>query len=87
MKESGFEQDRHPESQEQESAKLIVDLLLYSQKLEKMIIELRKEVNFTSPKYKPLPYPELHSDIYENFDDYHAYIKHREYIELFFRYE
>lgn len=72
--------------EQMDNAQLIVDLLVYSKKLEEMIVELRKEVNGLTHEGQHVPYPELHSDIYENFDDCPAYDKHRDYIELFFKY-
>lgn len=72
--------------EEKDNAELIINLLNYSKLLEEMIIDLRKEVNRLTPKGHPIPYFELHSDIYEAFDDHPAYEKYREYIELFFQY-
>lgn len=71
-------------AKEMEYVKLIADLLIYSRKLEEMVIELRKHVNELTPKDQPLPYEGLHSDVYESFYDYPAYEKYKDYIELFF---
>ncbi|WP_257352265.1 hypothetical protein [Pseudalkalibacillus decolorationis] len=86
MKEPMYDDDTIKLGDEMDHAQLIVDLLIYSKKLEEMIIELRKEVNELTPEGQTIPYAELHSDIYENFDDYQAYEKHRSFIELFFKY-
>jgi hypothetical protein len=86
MKEPMFDDETITRKDVKDNAQLIVDLLVYSKKLEEMIVELRKEVNGLTREGQPVPYPELHSDIYENFDDHPAYEKHREYIELFFKY-
>ncbi len=69
-----------------DTARLIVGLLNYSQSLEEMVIDLRKEINSLTPKDQPLPYFELHSDVYESFEDHPAYEKYKDYIELFFKY-
>jgi hypothetical protein len=69
-------------AKEMENVRLIVDLLIYSKKLEEMVIELRKDVNSLSPKGQPKPYEEVHSDVYESFYDYPAYEKYKEYIDL-----
>ena len=71
---------------ELENAKLILDLLNYSKSLEEAVIELRKKVNELTPETEPIPYYDLHSDVYEAFDDHPAYLKYRDYIELFFKY-
>jgi hypothetical protein len=47
-----------------------------------MSIELRKAVDSLSPKGKPKPYEEVHSDVYESFYYYPAYEKYKEYIDL-----
>ncbi|MFD1168160.1 hypothetical protein [Oceanobacillus caeni] len=69
-----------------DNLQLIVDLLNYFRKLEGMVIELRKEVNELTPKGRHIPYDELHSDVYEVFEDYPAYEKNSRFIELFFKY-
>ena len=86
MKEPMFDDETILRREQMDNAQLIVDLLVYSKKLEEMIVELRKEVNGLTHEGQHVPYPELHSDIYENFDDRPAYDKHRDYIELFFKY-
>lgn len=83
---SGYDDDPIRLAKEMDNVRLIVDLLNYSKELEEMVIELRKEINGLTPDGQPLPYAELHSDVYVNFDDYPAYDKYREFIELYFTY-
>ena len=66
---------------EQETAELTKAILDYSAKLEKMVVNLRSRVNDMTPKDEPKPYPELHSDFYEVFYDYPAYIHYRFFFE------
>lgn len=69
-------------NEERDNALLLVNLLLYAEKLEKMIIELRETVDELTPTGQDQPYGfELHSDIYENFEDCRAYEKQRKLIE------
>ena len=70
--------------EEMDNLDLIINLISYSKKLERMIIQLRSEVNALTPAGENLPYFELHSDIYENFFDYPTIIKYQKYIELYF---
>lgn len=86
MREPMFDDDTIQEGEKREYVELIVDLLVYTKKLEEMIVELREEVNHSVPKGQPSPYIELHSDIYENFYEYPAYEKYRKYIERYFSY-
>lgn len=62
----------------------IISLLHYTKKLEAMVIKLREEVNELTPNGNPIPYFELHSDVYENFFDYPTFIKYQKYIEIYF---
>lgn len=59
----------------QETERLITALIEYCASLEKQIIDLRCQVNRLTPAGKPLPYEDLHSDIYQMFYDYEAYPK------------
>jgi len=68
---------------EMESVDLIVKLLGYTKTLEEMVIDLRIQVNRLTPKNEPLPYDDLHSDVYEVFYDHPAYERYKEHIELF----
>ena len=83
MNESMYDDDTLRLDEERENARLIVDLLNYTKTLEEMVINLRKEVNERTLKSQPIPYFELHSDVYESFEDYPAYEKHRDYIRVF----
>jgi hypothetical protein len=69
---------------EMEPVDLIVKLLGYTKTLEEMVIDLRVQVNRLTPKNEPLPYEDLHSDVYEVFDDHPAYERYKEHIELFY---
>lgn len=69
-------------NEEMDTIYLIVNLLIYSKKLEETIIELRKNINELTPEGLPKPFFELHSDIYESFEDCRAYDRNRELIEL-----
>ncbi|WP_130859138.1 hypothetical protein [Gracilibacillus phocaeensis] len=71
-------------NEEMDNLDLIINLISYSKKLERMIIQLRSEVNALTPEGENLPYFELHSDIYENFFDYPTIIRYQKYIELYF---
>jgi hypothetical protein len=71
---------------EMEPVDLIVKLLGYTKTLENMVIDLRIKANRMTPKGEPLPFPELHSDMYKVFDDHPAYEKYKEHIELFYKY-
>lgn len=67
-----------------DTIEFIISLLHYVKKLEAMVIELREEVNERTPNGEPVPYFELHSDVYENFFDYQTFIKYQKYIEMYF---
>lgn len=68
--------------EEQKTTDLIEAVLQYTRNLEKMVIELRKEVNNLIPKGKPKPYADLHSDIYQLFYHYPAYPKYEEIFKI-----
>lgn len=72
--------------QEQETADLIVKLLLNAKSLEEQVVALRSEVNRLTPQGESAPYEDLYSDLYENFDDHPAYERYRHIIDLFFTY-
>lgn len=65
---------------ELEAYELIKALLSYTEDLEAMVLDLRQEVNNITPPGKRKPYEDIHSDIYEAFDDYPAY---QRYMQLF----
>lgn len=81
-----YEFDFFEHNYELDNVELIITLLNYSKSLEEQIVELRKEVNDLTLDRESLPYLDLHSDIYETFDDHPAYERHRDYIGLFFQY-
>ena len=85
MHESMYDDETINLAREMDNIRLIIDLLRYSRRLEETVVELRTEINRLSPKERDIPYAELHSDIYENFDDHPAYKKYREYIEVFMK--
>jgi 5,10-methenyltetrahydromethanopterin hydrogenase len=68
--------------EELETTELIEALLHNTRDLEKMIIELREEVNSLTPKGQRKPYIDLHSDIYKVFYDFTAYSKHEEIFKI-----
>jgi len=70
--------------QEQENADLIVKLLLYAKSLEEQVVALRSEVNRLTPQDESAPYEDLHSDLYESFDDHPAYERYSDIIDLYF---
>lgn len=74
---------KHLQSNEIEAVELIGKLLRYTRSLEDQIIDLRIKVNRLSPKDKPIPYFDLHSDIYKSFDDHPIYERYKEYLESF----
>ena len=58
---------------------LIHALVGYTQRLEKSIVKLRIETNHLAGKAGfPIPYSDLHTDIYETFDDFPAFTKYKE---------
>lgn len=59
----------------QETEILFKALIEYCVDLEKQVVDLRRHVNRLIPAGKPLPYEDLHSDIYQKFYDYAAYPK------------
>lgn len=64
-----------------ENHELIKAILDYSKNLEAMVLELRQEVNELTPHGAHKQYEDIHSDIYEVFDDYPAYQRYRELFE------
>ncbi|MEW6064900.1 hypothetical protein P378_16260 [Desulforamulus profundi] len=66
---------------ELEAYELIGALLGYTKNLEAMVLELRQEVNALIPPLKHKPYENIHSDIYEVFDDYPACQKFKQLFE------
>lgn len=81
-----YDTEQLEEFREQETADLIVKLLLYAKSLEEQIVDLRSEVNLLTSQGESEPYEDLHSDLYENFDDHPAYERYRHIIDLFFTY-
>jgi len=59
----------------QETEELVAALIKYYFGLEKMVIELRCEVNSLTPPGKREPYPDPVSDFMEVFYEYPAYPK------------
>ncbi len=82
-KEPMYDVEQLDYAKEMEPVDLIVKLLSYTKTLEEMVIDLRIKINRLSPRNKPLPYSDLHSDVYEVFDDHPAYERYKEYIALF----
>ena len=76
--------DENEYQEEVQAYDLVHAVLGYAKALEKMAVDLRKEVNFYAQKAKLTPpYQDLHSDIYEVFDDHKAYPRYK---ELFLKY-
>ncbi len=71
----------HEPLEEQEAILLIKDLFEYTEKLERMVVELRVRINRLEADKKRLPFPDIHENIYESFCDYPAYQRFREYFE------
>lgn len=69
--------------EEQQTAELISAVLRYTKDLEKMVIDLRSQVNNLTAAGQPKPYFDLHSDIYEVFYDYPAYQQYQKLFNLF----
>ena len=69
--------------EEKETADLISAVLSYTKDLEKMVLDLRGQVNDLTPAGQPKPYCDLHSDIYEVFYEYPAYQKYQKLFNLF----
>jgi len=69
--------------EEQETAELISAILSYTKDLEKMVLDLRGQVNNLTPAGQSKPYCDLHSDIYEVFYHYPAYQKYQKLFNLF----
>lgn len=61
--------------EKQETEELVTALAEYCKNLEKQVVDLRCQVNRLTPVDKALPFPELHSDLYEVFYHYAAYPK------------
>lgn len=68
--------------EEQKIAELISALAKYAKSLEDMVVKLRKQVNTLTPAGQPLPFPDLHTDIYQVFYDYPAYQKFEEILKI-----
>ncbi|NHN34518.1 hypothetical protein [Paenibacillus agricola] len=71
--EAAYSIDADEEVKDRESNDLIIGLLTYTKTLESMVLELRKAVNALTPQGQEQPFPDLHTDIYEAFDDHPAY--------------
>lgn len=72
--------------EEQQTNELIAALINYAHDLEKQVIHLRSEVNKRTLSNEALPYPDLHTDIYEVFDDFPAYERNKDGIEACLEY-
>ncbi len=70
-------------AQDAEVADLIACLLQNTRRLEEEIVWLRTDVNAMTPEWKDPPFPDIHSDLYQLFDDHPAYMRHRHEIEEF----
>jgi hypothetical protein len=81
-KEAIYSIDTDEEVKDRESIDLIIGLLAYTKTLESMVLELRKEVNALTPQGQEQHFPDLHTDIYEAFDDHPAYERYKAYLEL-----
>ena len=82
MREPTYDDDTLEFISELQTAQLIIALLEYVKALEKMVIELRSQVNNLTPLWQPKPYAELYSDIFEAFDDYPAYQRFKKAFEI-----
>lgn len=71
---------------EQQTNELIAALLNYAQGLENQVVSLRSELNKKSLSDEAQPYPDLHTDIYESFEDYPAYEQNKDGIETYLEY-
>lgn len=60
-----------------ETEELIGALAAYCRSLESQVVGLRCKVNRLMAKEEDLPFPELHSDLYETFDHLAAYERFR----------
>jgi len=60
---------------------LTLAILQYAHQLEDMVVLLRMKANEMTPQKKPMPFPDLHENIYETFEDYPAYQKLVDYLE------
>ncbi|CAM4422066.1 hypothetical protein L1N85_26350 [Paenibacillus alkaliterrae] len=61
--------------EEQETEELMAGLAAYARSLELQIVQLRCQINELTPAGQEKPFPELHTDLYESFDQYAAYGK------------
>lgn len=61
--------------EQQEVAELVKALAEYAKTLEEMVVKLRSQVNALTPAGQGEPFPDLHENIYEAFDDFPAYQK------------
>lgn len=82
MREPTYDDDTLELIFELQTAQLIIALLEYVKTLEKMVIELRQQVNNLTPPGQLRPYADLYSDIFEAFDDYPAYQRFEKAFEI-----
>jgi len=68
--------------EQQEVAELIKALAEYAKTLEEMVVKLRSQVNALTPAGQSEPFPDLHENIYEVFDDFPAYPKFKKSLEI-----
>jgi hypothetical protein len=67
---------------QQEVAELVKALAEYAKTLEEMVVELRSQVNALTPAGQSEPFPDLHENIYEAFDDFPAYQKFKKCLKI-----
>lgn len=68
--------------EQQEVAELVKALAEYAKTLEEMVVKLRSQVNALTPAGQREPFPDLHENIYEAFDDFPAYQKFKKSLEI-----
>lgn len=68
--------------EQQEVAELVKALAEYAKTLEEMVVKLRSQVNALTPAGQSEPFPDLHENIYEAFDDFPAYQKFKKSLEI-----
>jgi hypothetical protein len=67
---------------EQETEELILGLAEYVKSLQLQVVQLRSQVNKLTPSDQEEPFPGVHSDLYETFDHYAAYVKYNHILKL-----
>ncbi len=80
--EATYSIDADEEVKDRESIDLIIRLLAYTKTLESNVLALRRKVNALTQQGQEQPFPDLHTDIYEAFDDHPAYERYKDYLEF-----